>query len=641
MDADVRQGIIFPEDYVYTGGNEPFVETWMDLPGNFRQFSEDFPRTIIGQAPEGDYTLQLIVTDFDGDSDSLNIPLSIGPLSRPMFQQDLPDIRVTINVEIEPITLPEATGGTGNLTYSVTGLPAGLMFGAVTRTITGTPTELGLSEIRYRVTDSNPMVPEIGERRFNIVVVEGEGPFLTNTVSDQSYLVNSNVSLELPSAIGVHTPFTYTVENLPTGLSFDASTRTISGVPTEIGSTGVVYEVTDNVDERFGVIFDIHIVPFLDTDRIGFLLRRANPPSWLTSQRRATFSDISASVVGFVSTFHREKEFGNHPISSLTVYLDNSNGEFDGVESVTQTNVFSLTLFYGGEGFSRFYGIVRRARKTYKDGNSVVEVVLTDITTKMRHVPQFQAVGLLGVGTFIANVLDTIGFDEDYTDIRFSNTQILSPPVFAARVALDDIQRAANSDGGLFYAHGSGRLTFVPRRILLTNRAAIPTITIGPQHAPTRDFYSSVDTELIVNRVVLRTVIIPLTRPGQATPDPENSPPIIIENDDSIARYSQQTQEIATFILGGNTPEGQSLADYIFSIKGIDRSIENVVLDVQSLSEDEQKAILGADPTIPIGVRLERDQINANFFIENYTLEYSNDSATGDTWTCTMDLFRG
>ena len=53
------------------------------------------------------------------------------------------------------VTLPEATGGNGNLTYSLSpALPAGLSFDASARTISGTPTERTASAAyRYSATD--------------------------------------------------------------------------------------------------------------------------------------------------------------------------------------------------------------------------------------------------------------------------------------------------------------------------------------------------------------------------------------------------------------------------------------------------------------------------------------------------------
>ena len=60
-----------------------------------------------------------------------------------------------VGTAIEVIELPEAEGGEGDRTYSVSNnLPAGLEFDADALTISGTPTEVGETEIVYTVLDS-------------------------------------------------------------------------------------------------------------------------------------------------------------------------------------------------------------------------------------------------------------------------------------------------------------------------------------------------------------------------------------------------------------------------------------------------------------------------------------------------------
>ena len=51
-------------------------------------------------------------------------------------------------------TLPAATGGAGDDTYSVSALPNGLSFNSTTRQLTGTPTAPGTTSVTYTVTDA-------------------------------------------------------------------------------------------------------------------------------------------------------------------------------------------------------------------------------------------------------------------------------------------------------------------------------------------------------------------------------------------------------------------------------------------------------------------------------------------------------
>ena len=60
---------------------------------------------------------------------------------------------------ITTVTLPQATGGSGSITYGLSSLPAGLSFDASARTISGTPTETAVSATyRYTATDGTDTV---------------------------------------------------------------------------------------------------------------------------------------------------------------------------------------------------------------------------------------------------------------------------------------------------------------------------------------------------------------------------------------------------------------------------------------------------------------------------------------------------
>ena len=62
-----------------------------------------------------------------------------------------------VGTAIEPYILPAATGGIGDKTYSVSAtLPAGLVFDAETRTLSGTPLTAGDATVVYTVIDSAP-----------------------------------------------------------------------------------------------------------------------------------------------------------------------------------------------------------------------------------------------------------------------------------------------------------------------------------------------------------------------------------------------------------------------------------------------------------------------------------------------------
>ena len=83
--------------------------------------------------------------DFDGDGEMV-----FG------FAEEVEDQAYTAGATISALVLPEATGGEGEITYRVSGLPAGLSFDDSTRTISGTPEAAtdGAVEITYTAEDS-------------------------------------------------------------------------------------------------------------------------------------------------------------------------------------------------------------------------------------------------------------------------------------------------------------------------------------------------------------------------------------------------------------------------------------------------------------------------------------------------------
>ena len=152
------------------------------------------------------------------------------------------DQNYTVDTPITALILPAATGGTGTLRYALTGLPAGLSFNAGTRTLSGTPTAAAATELTYTVTDTNDASTS---QTFTVTVNTG---LALTAPDDQSYTVGTAITaLVLPAATGGTGTLTYTLTGaLPTGLTFTAASRTLSGTPTAVTSaTTLTYTVTD------------------------------------------------------------------------------------------------------------------------------------------------------------------------------------------------------------------------------------------------------------------------------------------------------------------------------------------------------------------------------------------------------------
>ena len=137
-------------------------------------------------------------------------------------------------------TIPPATGGTGPYVYAATNLPPGLSFDPNTREITGIPTQTGNYNIPVNVTDAN------GNTVTSIYTVKITDPLvlpaatLANGTTGQVYTPQI-----IPSATGGTGPYVYSAANLPTGFTFNPSTREITGTPASAGTFIIPVTVTD------------------------------------------------------------------------------------------------------------------------------------------------------------------------------------------------------------------------------------------------------------------------------------------------------------------------------------------------------------------------------------------------------------
>ena len=166
------------------------------------------------------------------------------------------------NTAIATLTLPQAFGGNGTRTYSLRpAVPAGLTFDARTRTLTGTPTQpQPATRYTYTATDADG---DTATRRFSITVKEDLTPsFGTATIADQTYVQNTAIqTLTLPPASGGDGTLTHSLSPAaPSGLTFDASARTLSGTPTQAQpATPFTYTATDTDGDSVSLTFVITV----------------------------------------------------------------------------------------------------------------------------------------------------------------------------------------------------------------------------------------------------------------------------------------------------------------------------------------------------------------------------------------------
>ncbi|MCY4637871.1 MAG: PKD domain-containing protein, partial [Acidobacteria bacterium] len=111
-------------------------------------------------APEtpGSLTFRLRVTDHDGLFDTDKVTVTVGDRGVSFGDAEIGTLNLSMGERIEPVRLPEASGGNGTLRYSLRSQPpgfAGLDYDAHSRWLTGVPRDAGTFTFTWRATDAD------------------------------------------------------------------------------------------------------------------------------------------------------------------------------------------------------------------------------------------------------------------------------------------------------------------------------------------------------------------------------------------------------------------------------------------------------------------------------------------------------
>ena len=241
------------------------------------------------------------------------------------------DQTYTAGTEITPLVLPEASGGTGNLTYSVSSLPAGLSFNASTRTLSGTPTEVsdGAVNIIYTAIDESGAADAL---TFSITIV---------TDGDANIVTDGDAKILL------------TVD--PTAISEDAGatdvvvTGTLDGLDGKVFDDDVVMLLTFDEDiNGDGEVNDDDKAAVLNVDYVAELRLLAIPPGSMSGTTTITITPINDKKVEGDETI-RLRLRGSHANNRVSAQ------DAEGNDVKLTVVPVDITLQDTGEGAASFF----------------------------------------------------------------------------------------------------------------------------------------------------------------------------------------------------------------------------------------------------------------------------------------------
>lgn len=194
-----------------------------------------------GDADESPYTVTLTATDTTGATDSTTFTWLVDNSTDPTVTAPA-DQTNTEGDEVSGVTVTATEDNENPLTYSATGLPAGLTINSSTGVISGTITPGDDSVNPYTVTVSATDGLNTGSATFtwtvNAVVAVTAPSSQTNTEGDTV----SNVAVTATDSKG--NTLTYSAQDLPDGLSINTSTGIISGAIDAGDAASSPYTVT-------------------------------------------------------------------------------------------------------------------------------------------------------------------------------------------------------------------------------------------------------------------------------------------------------------------------------------------------------------------------------------------------------------
>ncbi len=270
-----------------------------------------------------------------------------------------------------------------------------MTFSPSTRELSGTPTATqDAATYTYTVTDSddNTAASDADTETFTIAVEADTAPVFSGPVAPQNWVRGTAVAVTLPAATGGNGALTYSLSpSPPAGVTFNKSTRTLSGTPTATQSaTTYTYTVTDEDGDAASLSFTIEVAGSGSDD--ASFVSYSNVPSTMTAGSMATVTvrmqntgtTTWASADGYALGSRR-------PLDNVTWGLNRVSLPADVAPNATVDFTFEITAPATVQGHKFSWRMVRGASDWFGDKTEV-----RDITVEADESLSFGASTILG-----------------------------------------------------------------------------------------------------------------------------------------------------------------------------------------------------------------------------------------------------
>jgi len=190
------------------------------------------------------------VTDSAAQSGTSSFSLTVLQPAAIVLTKSVNSLTLVQDVAVTAFTPVSATGGYGNLTYTISPtLTTGLIINASTGQITGKPTTYSVNTTTYTISVAD-QAAQISSSTFNMNVLTP--PFsVVSSVPSTDLVTGVTVTAFTPvTASGGATPYSYSLNtSLSAGLSFSTSTGRVSGTPTVGNTSNYIVTITDTVGQ--------------------------------------------------------------------------------------------------------------------------------------------------------------------------------------------------------------------------------------------------------------------------------------------------------------------------------------------------------------------------------------------------------